>query len=326
MVKYTDPIFTHLSGLLCQHLITDPSSINKSLHNGAKIKSKWADGFDFSELSNLHKTQTVLITNSIFDVTPALEPYVQIVNPSYYGIMYYNYQVDAYTPTTHDFNCFMNRYDIFRQSWLYQLIRRDYFDKGHISFNCEENPDRLPDDYNLKGMTPSQIFEYGFQQYHQIFEKEHNQIKDRIPFRTFKESNDLTNLILTSKFSLILETWFHDNRVITFSEKTMRGLQLPRPWVLFSTQYAIKQLRNWGFDVLDDIVDHSYDNIADSVLRQVCILDQMKLLASLDIELIVARCIQASNHNQSILKMWHDVFATNIDKDFELACQKALAL
>jgi hypothetical protein len=175
-------------------------------------------------------------------------------------------------------------------------------------------------------MTPSQIFEYGFQQYHQIFKEEHKQIKDRIPFRTFKESNDLTNLILTSKFSLILETWFHDNRVITFSEKTMRGLQLPRPWVLFSTQYAIKQLRNWGFDVLDDIVDHSYDNIADSVLRQVCILDQMKLLASLDIELIVARCIQASNHNQSILKMWHDVFATNIDKDFELACQKALAL
>lgn len=319
-----DPIFKNFESSL-EPLFVRPKLISQSLTNGAKIETAWADGFDIGKIDTLPRNKTVLITNGQFNCPVALEKFVHIVNPSYYGFMHCNYQVDAYTPVVQDFNCFMNRYDINRQSWLYQLVRRNYFDRGHISFNCEINNDRIPDK-NFKGLSSQEVFEYGFQHYNQIFGKEHEQLKNQIPLQTFDDTGDLTVPLLTSKFSLVLETWFHDNRLTTFSEKTMRVLQLPRPWVLFSTQHAVQKLRAWGFDVLDDIVDHSYDSIADPIQRQVKILDIMESMMDLDIGSVAKRCIQASNHNQSILKSWHDVWAVNIDNDLEIARQKALAL
>jgi hypothetical protein len=319
-----DPIFKNFKSSF-NLLFVKPKLIGQSLKNGAKIETAWADGIDVNTIFLLPSSKTILITNNQFDCPVALEPFVHIVNPSYYGLMYCNYQVDAYTPVIRDFNCFMNRYDINRQSWLYHLVRRNYFYRGHISFNCEINNDRIPDKIS-KGLSPQEVFEYGFQHYNQIFSKEHEKIKNQIPLQTFEDTGNLTNPILTSKFSLVLETWFHDNRVQTFSEKTMRVLQLPRPWVLFSTQHAVKQLRRWGFDVLDDIVDHSYDDVSDPIQRQIKILDIMESMLDLDIESVAKRCIQASNHNQSILKLWHDVWEVNIAIDLEIARQKALAL
>jgi hypothetical protein len=319
-----DPIFKNFKSTV-ELLFVRPKLIAQSLSNGAKIKTAWADGFGLDKIETLPSSKTVLVTNGQFDCPAALEPFVHIVNPSYYGFMHCDYQVNASTPVAKDFNCFMNRYDINRQSWLYQLIRRNYFIRGHVSFNCEINDSRIPNE-NFKGLTPQQVFEYGFQTYNQIFSKEHEQIKNQIPLQTFEDVGDLTDLVLTSKFSLVLETWFHDNWLTTFSEKTMRVLQLPRPWILFSTQHAVKQLRAWGFDVLDDIVDHSYDTISDSIQRQVKILDIMESMLDLKIGYVADRCIQASNHNQSILKSWHDVWAININADLEIVRQKALAL
>jgi hypothetical protein len=138
-------------------------------------------------------------------------------------------------------------------------------------------------------------------------------------YKNFKDTGDLTNIVLASKFSIVLETFFHDNRIITYSEKIFRCLQLPRPWVLYSSQYGINRLRQLGFDVLDDQVDHSYDHVADTIQRQVAILDQCQLLVNQPLNL--ARCQQAADHNKSLLKSLKDNWLVNIQQDFELAYQ-----
>jgi hypothetical protein len=78
--------------------------------------------------------------------------------------------------------------------------------------------------------------------------------------------------------------------------------------------------------VLDDIVDHSYDVIADPIQRQIKMLDIMESMMDLNIPSVTNRCMQASKHNQSILKTWHENWAVNMDRDLEIARQKALAL
>jgi hypothetical protein len=224
-----------------------------------------------------------------------------------------------------DFNCFINRFDIFRQSWIYQLIRRGLFDQGFISFNGDMDANRIPSvEYN--GLSPQEAFELSFQQFNSIFVEEHEFIKNQIPYKNFEDTGDLTSVILASKFSIVLETSFHDNRTITYSEKIFRCLQLPRSWVLFSTQYAVENLRQLGFDVLDEIVDHSYDTIADPVKRQIAILDECEKLVAINVPDILSRCQQAVEHNKSVLKSMNDVWEINIMEDFKQAQQRLMDL
>jgi len=292
----------------------------KLIDPNKNLSATWADGFYIDDIV----ANTLVITNNIVRCSPEQSRHIHTVNPTYYGLHYFNYR-NAAVPIQKDFNCFANRFDVFRQGWIYQLIRHGLFDRGFISFNCETDEVRIPS-HEFKGLSPQRTFELGFQKFNSIFAAEHEVIKNQIPYKNFEDTGDLTSVVLASKFSIVLETFFHDNRITTYSEKIFRCLQLPRPWVLFSTQYGVENLRKLGFDVLDDIVDHSYDHIADPIQRQTSILDVCKHLVSLDIPSILTRCQQAAEHNKSVLKSMNNVWLINIMEDFNQAYQKLLAL
>ena len=101
-------------------------------------------------------------------------------------------------------------------------------------------------------------------------------------------------------------------------------MQLPRPWVLFSSQFAIDNLRTLGFDVLDDLVDHSYDCIADAVQRQLAMIEQCKLLVNQPLNL--QRTRQAADQNKSLLESMKKNWLINIQTDFDIAYEKLLTL
>jgi len=164
---------------------------------------------------------------------------------------------------TKDFNCFIHRGCFFRQSWIYQLVRRKILDQGHVSYWCH---DRFTE------KSPQEYFETLFQN-NLIFEQEHTILQGKIPFKNFTIS--IEDAIIDSKISLVIETFFDDNRFCCYSEKIWRNIQLPRPWLMFNSQHAVRNLREWGFDVLDNYVDHSYDQEPDPVKRQLMILDQL---------------------------------------------------
>jgi hypothetical protein len=139
-----------------------------------------------------------------------------------------------------------------------------------------------------------------FEQNLKIFQTEHDFIKHKVPYRNFVDLGDVAPVCYDSKIGLVIETYF-DNEVITYSEKIFRALQIPRPWLLFCSKYAVKNLRLMGFDVLDDVIDHnSYDELDLPTARQTQILDLLLTYRYLTID--DTRLKRAAQHNQNLLK------------------------
>ena len=187
--------------------------------------------------------------------------------PEFWGSFHY---VPEYVsrPPTYLFNCFINRVCMTRQSWFYQFVRRKMLKQGAVSY--------LLDYRNMPvGITTKQdLNQYIYNLGNQIFEPEHNQMQSQVPYCTF--SGDIDQIIVDSKVSIVIETYFDSTATIAFSEKIFRALQLPRPMMLFCNPGAVTALKKYGFNLWDDIVDHSYDQVAHPIERQVLILDQME--------------------------------------------------
>jgi hypothetical protein len=74
--------------------------------------------------------------------------------------------------------------------------------------------------------------------------------------------------------------------------------------MLYSSIGAVDILRQFGFDVWDDIVDHRYDTEIDPIKRQVAILDQIENFKNIhygpsQLESFELRCLK----NQQLLRL-----------------------
>lgn len=326
MDYFKDPIFSNYHiNLYSQHLFANPKLVNQELADSGsnkKIKLQWADGFDYLRWSQSPDFKNSLVlTNCYFSSLPDdIRDHVYTVAPSYYGIYHCDYNYDE-VEITKPFNCFMNRLDPGRQSWAFMLVKSGLFDRGYISINLDVSRD------SVKNKSSQEVFEYYFQTYNSNFADEFMFLKDQVPYRNFVETGDLTPVVLSTKFSIIIETFFHDNTINTFSEKTFRCLQLPRPWVLFSTRGAVELLRKLNFDVLDDLVDHSYDLIDSLIDRQQAIIKLSIQLCDLEFNsTMLLRCQQAANHNKQMLKSMNDQWVINMENDLAAAKAQLLSL
>jgi hypothetical protein len=248
--------------------------------------------------------------------------YEQFPN-TWYGLYAGEVSVESIIPTK-KFNCFINRMDPIRQSWFYQLLRRDIFDQGFVSFNMDISRHAMLDHCKPTG-TPHQLFEHQFQQYLQLFQEEHEIAKTMVPYRNFDA--DLNTVIMLSEFSIVLETYFDRNEIITFSEKIFRCLKLPRPWVMFAMKNAVSHLRELGFDVLDDLVNHIYDGVDFAIERQTAVLNQIEIMCRHTLtESEIRRCERAADHNQRLLLDLYDRFHKGVNTACENAKVKFLKL
>jgi hypothetical protein len=118
----------------------------------------------------------------------------------------------------------------------------------------------------------------------------------------------------------VVET-YSGNDNIAFSEKIFRALVTPVPWTVYSATGAVEYLKTLGFDVLDDLVDHGYNNVyqdAPHGLQKIkayinASIDSYNQLKTGNFEQIKARCLQAAQHNQQLLnslqQQWPLAFA-----------------
>jgi hypothetical protein len=83
--------------------------------------------------------------------------------------------------------------------------------------------------------------------------------------------------------------------------------------VIHAQQGAVAYLRKMGFDVLDDIVNHDYDNLDCTIDRQVAILDHCEQLLKLDIRTCMPRLEQAATHNINLLNQFYNQWHATID-------------
>lgn len=223
-------------------------------------------------------------------------------------VMYYNTTKDNntnnYIVPSKIFNCFINRIDPIRQSWFYLLIRNQLFDHGRISFNMDSSRAEDP----IWHSRPVDYFEHCHNNYLSEFDQEYEFCKRNLnlPYRNFDADADLDDIIMDTKFSIVLETYFDPER-IQFTEKIFRVLLLPRPWLLFGSPGAVAQLKSWGFDVLDDLVDHNeYDSIEFEIDRQRKIIELAQRMQNFDITQHQSRLAAAQNHNINLVKDWKD--------------------
>jgi hypothetical protein len=266
--------------------------------------------------SGLHPT--VILTPVVYSgkTKQEVQQYVHQIGPEYYSTYFedYDISIDPVTPVK-DFTCLMSRMDPIRQSWLYLLVRRQIFEKGFVSFLMDTS--RLNE---FQDLPPAQAFEEQYKKYLSNFAPEHELVRDIVPYQNFPADQNLDQLTMQSKFNIVIETFFSNNEEMTFTEKIFRSIRLPRPWLLFSVKHAVKQLREWGFDTLDDLVDHSYDNIDHEILRQSAILDIAQKMLDFDVVANQDRLHQASKHNLALLKTWQQ----NLDSTMLRDCKTFL--
>ena len=188
--------------------------------------------------------------------------------PEFWHIYRCDSLTDEIYPDRH-FNVMMNRISGERLMLLYKLYESKMFHKGYISFNCLYH-DIDPSKYQRQ---------QNFDQVHNMcswhhWNNLHKLLRCHMPMLL---DMDPDTAAMKSDITLVVESYVNDT-VIAFSEKTFRALQTPRPWILFASPGAVEVLRKSGFDVMDDVVDHSYDTIEDAEHRLDAIIQELEKL------------------------------------------------
>ena len=226
---------------------------------------------------------------------------------SFYGIYSYTPDNQSWTPSR-DYTFAINRQDFKRMQVLLQLYQNMGFDSGYVSFNCQIGGKRV---------APADIRRQAFvdeANAHSANDREKSaflNLSNQVPIKNHDLEHD--NAYNQSWLSVIVETYSSDN-VISLSEKIFRCLVTPVPWVAYAGRYTIAKLRELGFDVMDDIVDHGYDCLLEAQHKMSnfagCAQKTIAHVKNLPWHQVKSRCQVAAFHNQTLLaelsRIWNE--------------------
>lgn len=241
---------------------------------------------------------TVMITDNKITVPTKSNQTILSIAPEFYGIHYMPFDSVNLPKPDRAYNCLINRICSTRQSWFYKLFDLG-LDQGFVSFNIDYRM-QSSDSY----LDKLKLFDQLHYQYNTLFQRQYEATRPMVPFCNFEQTSNIENIISRSVISLVIETYFDDNRAIALSEKIFRALQLPRPFLLFAPLGTIQYLKSIGFRVIDDVVNHSYDLEPTWQVRQSMILEQLeKFLAYPEYD-IPQTWQDVSYHNQKLMRSW----------------------
>jgi len=100
-------------------------------------------------------------------------------------------------------------------------------------------------------------------------------------------------------YSIVAESQF--DKSIFFSEKTAKPLISKRLFVMFSSQNFLSSLRSLGFQTFGDVIDESYDCIADNIQRWTEAWRQVEYLMTQDPKLIYQKINGITEHNYQLI-------------------------
>jgi hypothetical protein len=242
-------------------------------------------------------SNTVVITdNKIY--SPTRYRVLQLPE-SFFGIYYYQPDNVNFSPEKL-INLSVNRIDPLRQSILLELVSHnninEIFKDLNINFNCfmhekDSDVESLVNNFKSVGDINQNCQNKYFQE-----------LLQHIPINTHNLS--VEDAILKSYVNLVIET-YSGTDVVAISEKIFRSLVTPVPWTVYSGIHTVAFLKSLGFDVLDDLVDHSYDhyrtgNRIKNFTNATYLIS--KRLQQCDRQELIVRCNAAAKHNQKLLK------------------------
>lgn len=298
--RLNNTIFAGTSYLYVNDMNATKSRINNAFKHkdyiaaiGDQIESFKIDEF----VANTN--ETVIITDNKITVPTNPNQTILNISPEFYGIHYMPFDSVNLPKPERVYNCLINRICPTRQSWFYKLF--DFgLDLGFVSFNIDHRKQQ-----SHSYLDKIKLFDQLHYQFNTIFQRQYEATRSMVPFCNFNQTSHIENIMSRSILSLVIETYFADNRAIALSEKTFRALQLPRPFVLFAPANTIQYLKSIGFKIIDDVVDHSYDSEPSWQLRQEMILAELKKFLSDPNYHIPQSWIDVSYHNQELLRSWN---------------------
>lgn len=263
-------------------------------------------------------TNTTVITD---DWLPFETRYTVCKAPnSYYGIYNYVPYDQEFRPNKR-FHISMNRLDSQRMLLFFEFYRvLENFDNDYVNFNSR--PGEITMSLDEVQSYFDNVWNDMKDTFGSYYQQTYNQTRPLVPVRN--HSMTIEQACLSAYLNIVIETYAGD-QTIAFSEKIFRALITPAPWIVFSALNAVAYLRSLGFDVLDDIVDHSYDTVLqdtsyigiDKIKNFVAHSQQVYTdLSNIPVESLKARCTRAAQHNQSVL--------ANFAKDWPRDCLKWL--
>ena len=109
------------------------------------------------------------------------------------------------------------------------------------------------------------------------------------------------NVVVESSHETDHNVW----RGIFITEKTYKALS----WYQFPIWYAVpglvQKVREQGFDVFDDIIDHGYDNEFNPWVRMVAVVEQLKKIVDKDCNLLRKKHWERLESNAKIVQQIH---------------------
>jgi hypothetical protein len=254
----------------------------------------------------LFDRDTTVITDNFLNCPSLYRIYR--VPQSFYGIYSYTPDNQSWNPDR-DYNFAVNRQDYKRMQILLQLYQNLQFSSGYVSFNCQLGSRRMvSEDVRRQEFINDAIKYSANDQERDAFLKLANQM----PIKNHDLEHDSS--YNQSWLNIIVETYSSDN-VISMSEKIFRCLVTPVPWVAYAGRYTIAKLRELGFDVLDDIVNHSYDSLLETQYKIPNFTGSAKQtiaqVKNLDWSQVRSRCQAAAFHNQTLLAELARIWSEN---------------
>ena len=271
---------------------------------------------------------TIVITDNYM---PHLTDYQVFTLPSsYFGIFNYVPELQTFNPTKR-FGLSINRMDTQRILALLELVAASggvtqLLESDWVNFNGLDTrvSNQSKEDIKLN------FFKYLSQISKHIGDRYSNYIPEvslALPIRNHNLTIEQAHV--SSYLTLVIET-YAGNDTVAFSEKIFRALVTPSPWMLFSARNAVQYLKKLGFDVVDDLIDHSYDFDSQhypgltkiSNFYNIANKNYQKLL-SMEAAVIVSRYQKSATHNQQLLAQFQSQWPEDFKK-FLLNLDKAI--
>ena len=124
------------------------------------------------------------------------------------------------------------------------------------------------------------------------------------------------NVYNQTAYSVVAETCFHDDFAF-FTEKTAKPIIARRLFVMFAGKNYLKNLQQLGFRTFGEIIDESYDQEYDALVRWQKAWKQMIWLSQQPQKLILEqiRPIVEHNFNHIMTTNWAETFRQQFEQD-----------
>lgn len=215
-----------------------------------------------------------------------------------YWVAYENLSLPEYKKPTNPFISLNGRVTTGRCRFIDHFYKYDLFDKGYMSFSNNGYSNPHFECYKWKYWSKPELF---FLDDLSMMEENNMNPNFTIPPEYFD-----------SVFSFGSETKEH---LVFVTEKTYLPIYFKKPFLLYAGKGQYAFLKSQGYELFENIIDYSFDDIEDNDERADAIAYQMKILTELDIDTLIEKTKNVCEHNYNT--MMKKIKRKNIDKNIK---------